>query len=494
MNRYLATAVVIVSSAAVLVLEVAVTRLVAPYAGDTLETYTAAIGVALGAIALGAKLGGDAADRMHPPKLLGPLLVFGGGTTMLARPIVLGLGPALTGAGPITALLLVALSIALPVTLLSAVTPVVVKTQLADLDRAGGVVGRFSAWGTVGALAGTFLTGYVLIAALPISMVLLVTGIGLAVLGALLLLRGGLPRGRSVPAMAVVLLLGAGLLVSVRSPCDAETAYFCARVETDPERATGRVLLLDDLRHGYVDLADPAHLEFGYTRWFAASVDALAPKGPLDALHVGGGAYTMPRWLAADRRGSRSEVLEIDPAVTRLAEAELDLRPGPALRVRQGDARTAITASRDDGYDVVFGDAFGGLSVPWHLTTVEFATEVRRVLRTDGRYVANIIDRGPRDFLAAEVATLGRVFEHVAVIAPEESLDAPEGGNHVVVASDAPIPAGRLSDAVAAAGDPQGADKGALAGRGRVADWAERGTVLTDDHAPVDQLLTPYLS
>ncbi|GAA3735910.1 spermidine synthase [Spinactinospora alkalitolerans] len=490
MNRILATAVVILSSAVVLVLEVAVVRLAAPYAGDTLETYTAAIGVALGAIALGAKYGGDAADRRPPLKLLGPLLVFGGGLTMLARPIVLGLGPSLTGAGPITALLLVASSIALPVALLSAVTPVVVKTQLADLDRTGSIVGRFSAWGTVGALAGTFLTGYVLIAAFPVSVVLLATGGGLIAFGGFLLLRHGLPGDRRQgPAMLAVALLGAGLLVGVRSPCDAETAYYCARVESDPDRPSGRVLVLDDLRHGYVDLDDPGHLEFGYTQWFGAAIETLAPEGGLSALHVGGGAYTLPRWLAETRPGSDSEVFEVDPAVTEMARTELGLRTGPELSVRHGDARIAITGSGTGAYDVVVGDAFGGLSVPWHLTTREFATEIHRVLRPGGVYVANIIDRGPRDFLAAEVATLATVFDHVRVIGHRDGFGSPAGGNHVIVAADDPIETGALERAVADAEEP-----GRLVEAGLLRHWIRDGMVLTDDHAPVDQLLTPYLT
>ena len=492
MNRMLATAVVFCSSAAVLVLEVAVTRLVAPYSGDTLETYTAAIGVALAAIALGARTGGHAADRRPPEPLLAVLLVLGGGTTLLARPVVLLLGPQLAGAGPVTALLLVASGIALPVALLSAVPPVVVRTQLADLDRGGSVVGRFSAWGTVGALAGTVLTGYVLIALLPVSTVLLVCGGATALLGLPFAVRGAFLRGargmRDGLVLLGVCLAGATLLVRVDSPCDAETAYYCARVEEDPHRPRGRLLYLDDLRHGYVDLADPTHLEFGYTQWFGAAVDTQLPPGPVESLHVGGGAYTMPRWLAAVRPGSTSLVLEVDPAVTELARAELGLRTGPDLTVVAGDARTTIVAVPSDSRDLVLGDAFGGLSVPWHLTTREFAAQVRRVLRPDGLYAVNVIDRGERAFLAAQTATLREVFAHVAVAADRTDPDSPAGGNHVVLASDAPLDTEALAAALARTPVP-----GGLADEARLAHWYSTGLVLTDDHAPVDQLLTPYL-
>lgn len=488
-NRILATVVVVLSSAVVLVLEVAATRMAAPYAGDTLETYTAAIGVALAAIALGAKAGGDAADRWPAQALLTPLLVLGGGTAMLARPVVLLLGPSLSGAGPFSALLLVASSIAAPVALLSAVTPVVVKTQLAALEHSGSVIGRFSAWGTLGALAGTFLTGYVLIAMLPVSMVLLVSGGAVIALGVLFAFRGGLPRGpRPLFCMIGVCLLGGGLLLRVDSPCAAETAYYCARVEADPNRPSGRVLFLDDLRHGYVDLADPLHLEFAYTQWFGAAVDSQLAAGAVASLHVGGGGYTMPRWLAAARPGSTALVFEVDPAVTAMARTELGLRTGPDLDVVAGDARTAIAGVPSGSRDLVVGDAFGGLSVPWHLTTVEFAAQVQRVLRPEGLYVVNVIDRGPRAFLAAETATLAEVFAAVAVVGHRGGLDSPAGGNHVIIASDTPLDTAALDTALAAADQP-----GELADGALVAAWRTGGRLLTDDHAPVDQLLTPYL-
>ncbi len=492
MNRILATAVVFCSSAVVLVLEVTVIRLVAPYSGDTLETYTAAIGVALAAIALGARIGGAAADRRPAAPLLAVLLLLGGGTTLLARPVVVLLGPLLAGAGPVTALLLVAFGIALPVALLSAVPPVVVRTQLADLARGGSVVGRFSAWSTVGGLAGTVLTGYVLVALLPVSTVLLVSGCATALLGLPFAVRGAFlsrPRGpRDGLVLLGVCLVGGGLLVGVDSPCDAETAYYCARVAEDPQRPQGRVLYLDDLRHGYVDLADPTHLEFGYTQWFGAAVDAQLPPGPLESLHVGGGAYTMPRWLSAVRPGSTSVVLEVDPAVTELARAELGLRTGEDLAVVAGDARTTVVDLPDDRFDLVLGDAFGGLSVPWHLTTREFTEQIRRVLRPEGLYAVNVIDRGDRAFLAAQTATLGTVFTHVAVVAERGGLDSPAGGNHVLLASDSPLDTDALAAALARTPVP-----GGLADGERLERWRTTGTVLTDDHAPVDQLLTPYL-
>ena len=482
--RAVSAVLVVVTSAAVLVLEVLAVRLVAPYVGMTIQSYTAAIGVALLGIAAGARLGGLAADRHPPRRWLGGVLVVAGLLVLTVRPLVHLLGPAVRGQGAAAAVLLVALSTLAPVVALSAVPPGVVKARLASLDETGTVVGRFSALGTLGALAGTIGTGFLLVATMPTSAVLAVTAAVLVVLG---VVATPAVLGRLPSTLAAAALLGTALVV-VDGPCEVETPYFCARVLADdgPDgRAGGRVLVLDNLRHAYVDLDDPAHLELAYTQWIGAAVEVVAPAGePLDALHVGGGGFTLPRWLAATRPGSRSTVLELDPAVVELARAELGLRTGPDLAVFTGDARTSVADLPDGSYDVVVGDAFGSVAVPWHLTTVEFVAEVDRVLRPDGAYVMNIIDRGPLDFLRAELATLRTSFPHLAVLHRPGAVDG-SGGNLVVVASQAELPLQELEARAARLTDPAAMLAGEALG-----ELIGDAPVLTDDFAPVDQLLT----
>src|SRR3954447_1763214 len=79
----------------------------------------------------------------------------------------------------------------------------------------------------------------------------------------------------------------------------------------DLDRSTGWVLLVDGVEQSYVDVEDPTHLEFEYMQHMAIVIDAaLAPPQPLRALHLGGGAMAMPRWVAATRPGSRQVVVE----------------------------------------------------------------------------------------------------------------------------------------------------------------------------------------
>jgi spermidine synthase len=489
MPRPAAAALVFLSSAAVLVLEILAARLLAPYVGVTLETYTAIIGVILAGIAVGSWLGGRAADRVDPGGLLAPLLIAGGALAFVSIPLVDGLGSSLRGAGPMTTTVLTVLAFFAPAAVLTAVTPAVIKLQLADLDETGRVVGRLSAIGTAGAIIGTFVTGFVLVAALPTRPVIRATGVALVLLGigtAVWLRR----RERLTVGTAVAVLLMGAFSFAASHPCDHESAYYCAYLADDAERATGRALWLDTLRHSYVDLEDPGHLEFTYTQWFGDVIAAIAPQGePLEVLHIGGGGFTMPRYLRSEHPGSSSVVLELDPLLVRLSQQELGLELRDDIEVLTGDARRTIERIERDDFDLVIGDAFGGVAVPWHLATREFADTVHGRLVPGGVYTMNVVDYGPRDFLRAEVATLRTVFAHVAVIGRDGSFGPDRGGiggNYVVIASDAPLPVERL---VRANRRRAQLDQ-VLAGEDLEA-FVEGATVLSDDFAPVDQLLTP---
>jgi SAM-dependent methyltransferase len=483
----LAGTLVVLSSAAVLVLEILVSRLVAPFVGLTLETYTAAIGVALGAIAAGAALGGRLADAVDPRRWLGPAVAVGGALMLAARPTVFAVGEGFRGTGPVGTVVLVLFAVAPSVLVLSTVTPGVVKLRLRTLAETGQTVGRLSAAGTLGALAGTFLTGFVLLQSFSTSTLLLLTGLLLVFTGlAIAVFLSHTPAlGPPAGILAFAILTG-GWLVLADGPCQVETRYYCASVVADPARPGGRTLILDTLHHSYVDLNDPKYLEFAYTKRFA-DVLALQPPGALDVLHLGGGGFSIPRHLAAVRPGTHSTVLEVDPQIPVIGRERLGLRTGPELVVKVGDARTAITGEPGGAYDVVVGDAFGSLAVPWHLTTTEMVQQVRRVLRPGGVYLLNVIDYPPLAFARAETATLLRAFDDVAIMATPPTLAGEDGGNLVLVASDRTLPVAALLSKAAARGEPS-----SVIGRTAVERFAGQAQVLTDDDAPVDQLLTPY--
>lgn len=492
----LAAAAVFVSSGAVLVLEVTGLRLVGPYLGVTLQTSSAVIGIALAAIAYGAWTGGWLADRTDPRRLIGPTFLLAAAATAVTLPLVRWAGEYLRGTDGSGVLLLTALAVFTPAALLAAITPLVVKLQLADVRETGRVVGRLSSIGTLGGITATLGTGFVLVAALPTSAILLSLAVALALAGSGLVAylwrldrRAGVApaeTSRTGAVIAAIALVGAGLTTLVPNPCDVETAYHCATVTVDPTRADGRLLLLNSARHSYVDLADPRHLEFAYTQWMGAFADVYRPPGTaLRALHIGGGGFTLPRYLDATRPGTINRVLELDGELVALDEAKLGVTPGPRLDVVVGDARISLGDQASADFDLVIGDAFGHLAVPWHLTTREFVTDIRRVLAPDGAYALNVIDNPPDSLIRAEIATVMAVFEHVALVAPAQAIAGQSGANFVILASAAPLPLDALRPRIAA-----------LIGRVAVLDGADlarfvdHARILTDDFAPVDQLLT----
>ena len=487
---WVAAVVTFLSSGAVLVMEIVGLRLIAPYVGVTLQTSTAVIGFALAAIALGAWTGGAVADRVDPRRLIAPLMVAGGALVIAILPLVRFTGDLVSGADAGAVLLLAAVAVVVPAALLSAVPPMVVKLQLSNLSETGAVVGKLSGIGTLGAIAATFVTGFLLIAVLPSSVILVGTGAVTVLAGlalGLVLQRGS--GGRRVPVALALLAVAGSLLAAVApTPCEEETAYHCARVVADPERESGRVLLLDTLRHSYVDLDDPAYLEFEYVRAIASVADASFPADePLSALHVGGGGLTLPRYLAEVRPGTTSRVVEVDPGVVDIDREQLGLETSGALRVDVADGRVGLTEEPAGERDLVVGDAFGGLSVPWQLTTREALELVDRALADDGVYAVNLIDNPPLGFVRAELATLRDVFDHVVLLARIPVLTGEDGGNVIAVASQQPLDTAAIEAAMTdkdlAWRVAEGADLDAFVGDAEV---------LTDDHAPVDQLLTPY--
>lgn len=214
-----------------------------------------------------------------------------------------------------------------------------------------------------------------------------------------------------------------------------------AKLLPDVDRARAWLLTVDGAPQSYVDLDDPHHVEFEYARRMAHVLDCVAPEGaPLDVLHLGGGALTLPRYAAATRPGSRQEVVDVDRALLALVAEALPLAPGSGIAVHGADARAWLEAAPQDSADVLLADVFGGSSVPAHLTSVAYARAAARVLRPDGVYVANLADAAPFAFLGGQLATFGAVFAHLAVLAEPSVLRGRRFGNLVLLASAHPLP------------------------------------------------------
>jgi spermidine synthase len=481
-----------VTAAAVLVMEIVAARLLAPYVGVTLQTYTAIIGTVLAGISVGAFVGGRLADQMPPARLLGPVIVLGGGLVLASLPVLRLLGDAV-GSGSSAAIVLAGAAFLLPAFVLSMVSPLLVKETITSIDTAGSAVGRIEAAGTAGAIVGTFVAGFVLVARFGSDSILIGEGIALVVLGVVvhMMLRSQQAGGGAILVTTLVAaFLGLGSTAFRDQTCAYETRYFCVNIDKDPLVASGRVLVLDQLSHSYVDLDDPTHLEFSYVQGIVAGVEATHPGGPVRALHVGGGGFTVPRYLRATRPGSTNLVIERDAGLVELDEKYLGLRQGEGLTAISGDGRVLVREQSVGEWDIVVGDAFGGEAVPWHLATVEFVRDIKARLAPGGMYAANVIDSPPQPntpgkFIRAEVATLSAVFTHVAVATSPMGWAGTEPDNFVIYASDSPLPVAAIQAGL------DRFDQGWFVRDGEeLLAWVGDAQVLTDRFAPVDQLLT----
>ncbi|MBI3977228.1 MAG: fused MFS/spermidine synthase [Chloroflexi bacterium] len=489
-------AIVFMASLCTLVLELVAGRVLAPYIGVSLYTWTSIIGIVLAGISLGNYLGGKLADRWASRTTLAIFLL----TSALASLAILPLLRWVTNV-PLSPLLwkivaVTSVTFFLPSLILGMVSPVVIKLTLVDLDRTGTIVGKIYAFSTAGSILGTFLTGFYLIPWFSTR------GIIWAVAGTLLamaVLVGRVWQGR----VRTVAAVGTAVLFAVvffqkdvfGSPCYKETSYYCIQVyDVDHSGKKLRVLALDHLVHSYTKLDDPKYLDYGYLRIYGEITEYVANgRQALKTLSIGGGGYTFPRYVEAVYPGSQVDVLEIDPGVTETNYEQLGLSVDTTIATYNMDARMVLAAwNGSRKYDLVFGDAFNDLSVPYHLTTLEFGRLVRDHLTDDGVYLVNVVDNFKTgQFVRAFVNTLREVFPHVYLTGPGAYWDSSSPSTYVIVAANRPLD---LEEFRRVAGqDGQKTSTTAVLDPSRLEEWRaqEPRIVLTDDYNPVDNLIAP---
>ncbi|WP_295884426.1 fused MFS/spermidine synthase [uncultured Thiohalocapsa sp.] len=488
-------ATVFVSSALLLVLEIVAGRLVAPYVGVSLYTWTSIIGVILAGLSLGNWLGGLWADNGATGRSVGWVLAAGGLYCLLSLAMLNPLGAAVQAQG--LTLLSASFTFAavlffVPAALIGIVTPLLTTLALRLDPRAGHVVGRMHALAAIGSIVGTFAAGWWLVQSVGTRAVVLGTGVALLALGAPFLRRSARPA----QALLLIAVLAAGLLASLRgglvSSCDRESAYFCIRVVERPDLAPpglARGLVLDHLLHGINHMAEPDLLLAPYVHGLDELAHAHflgAYDDGLDWFFAGGGAYSQPRALQALSPASRITVAELDPRVTLTAAESLGLQPA-GMTIEHRDARLALADSARR-FDVIVGDVFHDVAIPYHLVTREFAELVRARLAPDGLYLMNVVDTFPDPrLIKAIVKTLRTEFRHVDIWMDQVPEDPRvtfivSAGNGPRLPKTVPARRGfqrawsRMTEDIMAYGTPP-------------ADLP----LLTDDYAPVERLIAGLL-
>ena len=446
-----------IASFCMLVIELVAARIMAPHVGVSLYTWTSIIGVILAGISIGAFAGGIIADRRPRPSTLGWLFLVSGISALFIAPLADAIGSSAAvqqfASTLVMRVLLIAVSVFfLPAFLLGMISPVTVKLALGDLEKSGGTVGRIYAFSTLGSIVGTFATGFVLIAWLGTRTILL--GVAITLLLSALIFGNALRRK---PVLIALLALGGAfgfagpnhLLQVYRQQINpiaygeyyyGESEYYTIRLR-QAERMNHtfvEVLVLDHLVHSFNDLRDPSYLHYGYLRMFDDVVRwKLREKAAPRLLFLGGGGYTLPRYIEASCPTCVIDVVEIDPAVTKVATDYLGVDARGRIHTINNDARWFVMNS-NQRYDAIFCDAFNDLSIPFHLTTKEFDTHVARLLDRGGFVAANVIDNYQRgEFLPAYVNTFRSVFgaNNVALLGDWPATTADAQATFVVIAS-----------------------------------------------------------
>jgi len=509
MRNFLFALTLLVSSACGLVLEIVAGRLLAPYVGMSLYTWTAIIAVVLAGLSVGHWVGGALAAP-HVDNRLGARRVAWAlalaslsslATLVLLREVSGILLQSGLGQIEIIVLLTTALFF-LPSLFVGIVSPILTKLAVdASSHHPGGVIGRMFALGTLGSIAGTLLAGYLFISWIgSTGTVLMVAGI-YAVLAALFAF---FDRMVIVALIALGVSLGATALwgdsvQAFTSPCKIESDYFCIRIDdyqndSGSNESGARLMALDHLVHSINDQNNPGLFYSPYIHFVDEYARARLGSAPRNAYFIGGGGFTLPRAWAAEFQGqAKLVVAEIDPAVTRAAAEHLWLDPhAPGLEIANQDARTHLQSlPPQPTFDVVFGDAFHDISIPPHLVSQEFTEQVARRLNPSGFYAVNTVDHGqnPR-FLLSLARTLGSRFASVEVWAERRQMGQDGRVTYVLVASNTP---GGLQ----VLDSKQGIERSWV--RWPDADLRARALasdvpVLTDDYAPVDRLMSGMLT
>jgi len=162
-------------------------------------------------------------------------------------------------------------------------------------------------------------------------------------------------------------------------------------------------------------------------------IDGL-PDGTLECLHIGGGAFTLARYLAHARPGSRQVAFEPDGELVEVVRERFGLAGIPRLRVLVCDGRTGLREWTGDAFDLVVLDAYAGRTIPPELTTAEFAADVARMLHAHGSFVANIVDGPGLTFAQGMVASVREVLPHMLLLADQSVLGGRVRG-HIVLAA-----------------------------------------------------------
>ena len=413
--------IVFVCGAAVMILEMTGSRILAPYLGTSIFVWTSLIGIILGCLSLGYGWGGKIADRRPDPRIFSNIIFLSAAWIAMvafASDAVLSFLQSQIRDIRLGAVFSSMILFGVPGVLLGMVSPYAVRLKLTRLETSGAEVGRLYAVSTIGSIAGTFLAGFVLIAYFPNPVILCILA---AILGLCAVLAD-----RALPIIKIIFILFSALGAASAGYAsqifygpdfvDVNTPYNRVWILKDTDYATGRPIKAMRINgsHSSAVYLDSEDLVFQYAKFYRLA-EHFKPHFK-SAVLLGGAAYSYPKYFLNTFPQAALDVVEIDPRLTDLAKQHFGLKDDPRLHIYHQDGRTFLNSAAPK-YDIFFGDAFNSIySIPFHLTSVQAAKKIYGLLAGDGVVLINIIsaiEGSQGKFLRAEYHTFRSVFPQV---------------------------------------------------------------------------------
>lgn len=504
MNLIEAYVIMFIASFCSLVIEMVAGRILAPFVGVSIYTWTSIIGVILAGISIGAYIGGKLVDRFPFRKTLGWLLLLSGIAALTIIPLTNLVASYRFNLPLMVRIFIVTMVIFfLPGCILGTISPVVVRLTLKNLDSAGNVIGKIYAVSTLGAIIGTFATGFLLISWMGTRSIILTMGI-ILILAALF--SGALFKTRK--AIAVFVIIAAPCIWGVyafafKIPLREntyfykESDYYTIKLMTttsSDQKTSLKAMVLDNLIHSYVCLEDPLHIEYEYERIYS---DVLKWKFKRDenfkSLTIGGGGYTFPRYMEVVYPKAQIDVVEIDPEVTNIVYKHLGLSADTRIKSFNTDGRWFVMNCKEK-YDLIFTDAYNDLSIPYHLTTKEFVAQLKSILNPDGLIMSNIIDNFQVGaFLPSYIRTLREVFgpKNVYLLSVSPNFENTRISTFIVIAGNGNLDIQDFDAHVKS--NLRGNSTSVVVPDHLMDEFMTKRSAITilDDYAPVDNLIAP---
>ena len=470
-----------------MIVELDGSRIIAPYFGTSLYVWTSIIGVILGSLSLGYWWGGKLADKKPELKSLSKILFIAGlsigALAILKDPLLANLQDSIKDIryGSVVSSILF---FALPSIMLGMVSPYAAKLKIKALTNSGSTVGNLYAISTVGSIIGTFLAGFYLIPAMGNTRILILVSAILIVIS-IYAYVGALVKKLAIMAL---LFLFAGLSIfsddlNVKAGyLDIDSQYNRILVSPAKDSATGRpirTLYTDPFGIQSAMFTDADNdLVFKYAKYFrlATHFNPEIKK----ALMLGGGAYTFAHDFLEKNPSATIDVVEIDPAFTKVAQDYFNLKDDPRMKIIHEDGRIFLNQN-EEKYDVIYIDTFKSLTPPFQLTTKEAVQKTYDRLNDGGVVMINLvssINGGKSEFLKALNSTYLTVFPQVYVL-PIISAKTDVSQNIIMVAIKSE------QKPIFTSNDAKENNYLSHVYEGKIGE----GKILTDDYAPVENLM-----